>query len=86
MCNNETHFELNPSAHITRHAMAVKRESSMIRFGREGASVEDAEANAKEALELFGANPGIPLDVACVHMLEAVRKGSLRSADQLQSA
>jgi hypothetical protein len=65
--------------------MAVNLELSRIRFGREGASVDDAEANANEAWEL-AQNPDIVVPVACVHMLEAVRKGSLRSTDQMQSA
>ena len=86
MCENKTHLELNPSAHLTRHTMAVELESSKLRFGREGASVEDAEANAREALELVQANPGIPLDVVCVHFLENVINGALRTSGELQSA
>ena len=86
MCNEKTHFELNPSAHVTQHAMAVETACSMIRFGREGASIEDAEANAQEAWEIKEANEGIIISVACVEMLDRVRKGGLRTSDELQSA
>ena len=80
MCNNETHFELNPTQHVTRCAFEVETTRNMIRFGREGASVDAAEASAKDGLEIVDANPDVIIDAVCVDMLRSVVSGSLRTA------